>query len=72
MDARGADAAVQEQAEVTRRSAQGEKDRIPLRLLHLVDARADEQGAQLCGKRPQRDGIKRHGSDPPWLRRTAR
>ena len=60
MDAGVAGARGDQQAGVPLRGAQGEEQHVPLGLLHLVDLRALERGAQLRRQGFDTDGVQRH------------
>ena len=65
MHARAAHAAVHEQPGIAALRAHGQQQQIPLRLLHLVDARADQRLCELLRQAVQKHCVHRHIKAPP-------
>ena len=65
MHARAADTAVHEQSGIAALRAHGQQQQIPLRLLHLVDARAGQALRELPRQAMQKHCVHRHIKAPP-------
>jgi len=65
MHARAADTAVHEQPGIAALRAHGQQQQIPLRLLHLVDARAGQALRELPRQAVQKHCVHRHIKAPP-------
>ena len=65
MHTRAAYAAVHEQLCIAALRAHGQQQQIPLRLLHLVDARAGQALRQLPRQAMQKHCVHRHIKAPP-------
>ena len=65
MHTRAADAAVHEQSGIAALRAHGQQQQIPLRLLHLVDARAGQALRQLLRQAVQKHCVHWHVTAPP-------